>query len=157
MQLALFDADLPQSPYCNVRAVQPELAKLVVGFDWEVREPTEREQYRLARQIEVAGEMVRGVTFKEYGALEDEAIDFGTPPKEQEAPMSSIKSDYDHGRYAGYHNLVAQLLDNRKNEAFRLGFAVGRDQAASEHRDNESIIFESAGMSAYARRGRVGG
>jgi hypothetical protein len=156
MQLALFDETLPQSPYANVRAVQPELANLVVGFDWDEREPTGREAMRLARQIAIAGEMVRGVTLAIDGPTE-ETIDFGEVEiQEQEATMTSIKNDFSHGYHAGYHNIVSALLANRENESFRLGFTAGRDAKLGEHPFTGNIIFESPGMTNFARRGKAG-
>lgn len=76
-------------------------------------------------------------------------------PETQEA-MSSIKNDFSHGYHAGYHNIVSALLANRDNESFRLGFTAGRDAKLGEHPFTGNIIFESPGMTNFARRGKAG-
>jgi hypothetical protein len=76
--------------------------------------------------------------------------------QEQDAPMSSIKNDFSHGYHAGYENNVSMLLNNRDNESFCLGYTAGRQAALMEHKETTHVIFESPGMSAYSRRGRVG-
>lgn len=70
--------------------------------------------------------------------------------------MSSIKNDFSHGYHAGYHNIVSALLANRENESFRLGFTAGRDAKLGEHPFTGNIIFESPGMTNFARRGKAG-
>lgn len=73
-----------------------------------------------------------------------------------EATDMSAKTDYDHGRKAGQENDVAALLANRKNDSYCLGYSVGRDEDLAQHKDTTSIIFESPGMTNFARRGKVG-
>lgn len=44
-----------------------------------------------------------------------------------------------------------------KNERYMLEYTMGAEQERSEHRDTTTVlVFESSGMSNYARRGRAG-
>jgi len=150
---------IPQSPYCNVRAVQRELATLVVGFDWEEREPTRQERQRLSQQIYEAGEMVRAVTIQEYGSLEDEVIDFGTIPIEEQQQMERprppemiLTMGYDDGWHRRWPR---EPKSSPMYERYMLEHAWGEERRRAQHLDTSTTICQSDGMSNYAVRGRV--
>lgn len=82
--------------------------------------------------------------------------------------------DYDHFEYQeqqmerprppemiltmGYtHGYERRFPQEPKNKRYMLEFTWGEERRRSEHRDNTTVIFESAGSSNYSRRGRVGG
>jgi len=64
--------------------------------------------------------------------------------------------EYARGMADGYEGHDANLFREQKNYAYLDGYTDGKARRLAEHRENVSIIFESAGQSAYARRGRVG-
>lgn len=73
---------------------------------------------------------------------------------EQEAEMSRPPDMiFTMGYTHGYERKFPQ---EPKNMRYMLEYSWGEERRRSEHRDTTILIFESSGMSSYARRGRVG-
>jgi hypothetical protein len=104
-------------------------------------EAVTEELYQVALQSRMCGGEPRDYEHFDYQPEQD-AMSKPRPP------MIIKTMGYDDG----YEGRFPRERDARYLEEH----AWGREQRASEHPDNISIIFESPGMTNYARRGKAG-